>query len=524
LEELAVCLTRAGRAIDPRQIQNLDLISLRSTRLVEFVGPRVRFSLPIFQQWFAAQAVLSGRVSAAEFIADVRSFGRWRYVLAVAVASGTHETMTPVLEQVAAWNPGAAAWVLGEGKNAALDVGELPLLSEPILLGEEIRRAMKAWLQGLGPIGQALYPAAIVGGSGSATLEDVQLSISWNGQGGHIMWTPKPHPDAPNVVDANGNWNRHSNGSVIAHAIGEVIPETWVWDYTLKLLTTNDRIASALQSRELLLAATKSAGIAHKEDFAWSVLVALEESEFYPFPLTEEVLERAIERAQSEAKQNSQDWVERNGLRIRMAFYEQLVQKVRDEGDRVLNDIWPGPDLAPGEGTFGYSEEQIFKRARAVHEAAAEVYEELRISLLPGFDRMLGHAATFPAVMEGYIRHDRTAMGGDFGITSLDYWFRVVREPNRNDAPPLVFNLVPSKVDSKRWDEDRLSEVWATLDRRRNQDPTGSVFEIATYAGTTLDPSFFGRRPATHVAIQWLLQDLQGLRWVTSISPTIRIR
>jgi len=51
----------------------------RSSRLItDDPHDTVTFSLLIFQQWFAAQAILDGTVSAQDVVADVASFNRWR--------------------------------------------------------------------------------------------------------------------------------------------------------------------------------------------------------------------------------------------------------------------------------------------------------------------------------------------------------------------------------------------------------------------------------------------------------------
>lgn len=522
LEELAIALTRTGRAVDPRLLKGVDIVSLRSTRLVEFSGLRVRFALPIFEQWFAAQAVLSGKVPASEFTSDLRGFARWRYVLAVAISSGTHETISPVLGELARWNPGAAAWILLEGKSSGLDADPMPLVEEPKALGEEIIHAAEAWLQGLGPVGSALYPLALSSGVNAASLDDVQLMVSWDGDQGWVAWRPCTDPGAPRVMDSSSLSMGKSRPSV-AHSIRDPIGESWVWDYTLSLLTHGDRLASVLQSRNTLVALTREESVVRREDFAWCVAVALEVSEFYPFRLTQAMLDQASSRARLEAADRSQTWVSRNGLSIPLSFYARLELELDDKGEELLNDIWPDRDLAnPDEGTMGYSEGGIIRRARTVYEAAAQAYEEIRESLLPSFGRILGHAATFPAVMEGEIQHEHDGIGGDFGLTSIDYWFRTIRNEAETDAPPLVFNLLAVSEKSKSWED--LSEVWDALGARRKQDPTGSVFEISTYMGRTLEPTFFGRRPATHIAIQWLLHDLHELGWVERIPPVLHLK
>jgi hypothetical protein len=116
LESLAVALTRTG--VDGLSFSDRQIA--RSSRLVAD-GPdgSVLFSLPIFQHWFAAQAILAGDVPAAEVVADVLSFNRWRWAAAVAALSAPGaEAVEDLLGTWVAGNPGAAAWVINEAFSA----------------------------------------------------------------------------------------------------------------------------------------------------------------------------------------------------------------------------------------------------------------------------------------------------------------------------------------------------------------------------------------------------------------------
>lgn len=522
LEELAIALTRTGRAVDARLLRGMNLVSLRSTRLVEFSGMRVRFSLPIFEQWFAAQAILSGRVPTTDYTSDLQAFAKWRYVLAIAVSSGTHETMSPILNKLARWNPAAAAWVLREGKHSKLEPYSLPLLSDdPKALGDEIIRAVEAWLCGLGPAGRALYPMAVALPSSAPNLDNLQLMISWNGDRGWVGWKPREDKNGPSVlVNADPSIVGRARPHIF-HSIQLPVHESWVWDYTFDLLTHGDKIASLLLSQVALTTLSKDPSVINREDLAWRAATVLGVSEFTPVRLTQASLKQAAEHARQEAAELSRDYVIRANLSVPLSVYTELEEVVVREGEELMNDPWPGPDLAPAEGTRGYSDTRISERAKAVYEAAAIAYEEVRQALLPKFGKMLGHSATFPAVMEGEIRHEQGAMGFDYGLTSLDYWFRPVRGP-RVPVAPLAFNLHLTDQHARSWDD--LAEVWDTLAAHRNNDRFGSVFEIASYMGQTLDPAFFGRRPATHVAVQWLLDDLRKLGWVTKTYSLAQVR
>ncbi len=163
LETLAVALTRTGG--DGLPFSNRQIA--RSSRLVAD-GPNgsVLFSLPIFQHWFAAQAILTGEVPAAEVVADALSFNRWRWAAAVtALSAPGAEAVDNLLRTWVAGNPGAAAWVI----NAAFsghrdwrteDDEDLDAKTS----GARLLQALRTWTDALGPLADGVLPLPVVQG------------------------------------------------------------------------------------------------------------------------------------------------------------------------------------------------------------------------------------------------------------------------------------------------------------------------------------------------------------------------
>jgi Phage integrase family len=163
LESLAVALTRTG--VDGLSFSDRQIA--RSSRLVAD-GPdgSVLFSLPIFQHWFAAQAILAGDVPAAEVVADVLSFNRWRWAAAVAALSAPGaEAVEDLLGTWVAGNPGAAAWVINEAFSGHRDwrtEGDEDLDAETS--GARLLRALRTWTKSLGPLADGVLPSPVVQG------------------------------------------------------------------------------------------------------------------------------------------------------------------------------------------------------------------------------------------------------------------------------------------------------------------------------------------------------------------------
>jgi hypothetical protein len=163
LKNLAVTLTGTsgdGLSFSDRQVA-------RSSRLVaDGPGGSILFSLPIFQHWFAAQAILTREVQAAEVVADAVSFNRWRWAAAVALLSAPGaESVDGLLRTWVAGNPGAAAWILKEAFSGCRDWRtqddeDLDARTS----GARLLHALRTWTDALGPLADGVLPRPVVQG------------------------------------------------------------------------------------------------------------------------------------------------------------------------------------------------------------------------------------------------------------------------------------------------------------------------------------------------------------------------
>lgn len=163
LENLAVALTRTGRdglTFSDRQVA-------RSSRLItDGRNGEVSFSLPIFQHWFAAQAILTGDVAPSEVVTDALSFNRWRWAAAVAALSAPSAAAADAL--MGSWvagNPGAAAWIISEAFTGRRDWrtdDDEPL--DPSTSGARLLTALRSWTDALGPLADGVLPFPLTSG------------------------------------------------------------------------------------------------------------------------------------------------------------------------------------------------------------------------------------------------------------------------------------------------------------------------------------------------------------------------
>jgi hypothetical protein len=511
LELLALETVRAGSAIDPRAVLGLSTRALTGSSVTVFDGPRVRFVLPIFEQWFAAQAVLSRKVEPTEFSNTDVGFARWRYVLAVALAIGTHETITPSMDHLARTNPAGAAWVVREGVRTDLSRPVARLGEDAAFLGQQIWDAMAAWMDGLGIMSPVLGPGIGLGTRSPGTLAGVRLVVDLSSDGRvTVGWFQRPDEGMPAVstvlpdreslrhLPQRLSWGPGPNS------------EAWAWAYTLEHMN-HKALTASLRDGDFLAAATPLAGVIRAEYHAWLAVHVLGFNDVWPLRISPDAALGKIDDLLAKITAGGATMITVKRFRVEESWLREMRAAI-ESGATPFEDIWPNPDLeANFAGANAYSPERALERANAVYAGAALAYEDLRQELFPKCGRLLARAATFPALIEGTFESGTDGpWGGDFGFASIGCWFRPVRDASQ--SVPLVGNLKWGNLEHS-WASDGDDEAFSTFMKRRHEDPVGSAFELTSVVEAVVHNSFWGRRPATHIAVDWLLDDLKALGW-----------
>jgi ribosomal protein S18 acetylase RimI-like enzyme len=513
LARLAVETVRFGRGVDPHAVLGLSMGELTASRLVRYDGKRVQFSLPLFEQWFAAQGVLSGVVSPSEFCASEVDFARWRYVLAIAFSTGTHESVWPWMEHLVRWNPGAAGWVVGEGRRSGLGtIGEQPKVDVDVL-AQRIWNAREAWAEALGVMSPVVNPRGFMGHVDPGSIDGLQLHVDDIGSGRVVVtWRVKPNSASPNVISGDALNRSNLRPPYVFFERSILDQESWSWSHTFETMGSKG-LVEVLTSGLILHRLCPRDGIVDREWQSWLATRVLGIHEFSPRKLSSEEAIDRLGRLLRNPPGDVERKVQIDQLSVPIEWVQSLLDRVSSAGVDAIGDLWPSPDIEGAIGSRAYSPDRALARANAVFAAAGDAYEELRITLFPKFGRILEHAASFPAVLEGFFASGRDdPLGSDFGFSSVEYWFRPVR--NEDPGRPLRAALRWDEVGRpSRWDNDEARDVFIT---RRQIDPLGSAFESTSVMSSIVDSSFWGRRPATHLAVDWLLSDLKKLAWIKS--------
>lgn len=134
---------------------------LLDSRLVVQYENGLKFPLPALTQWFAAQALNSGKISVEELVGDLEKLELWQYPLVIATGILNSDRVTEILTPIVEQHPFIAAEIVREAlSNQFRVVYRTRDFSMPSALetGHRVRHAMRAWCKGLGQLGQLISP------------------------------------------------------------------------------------------------------------------------------------------------------------------------------------------------------------------------------------------------------------------------------------------------------------------------------------------------------------------------------
>ncbi|MFE3280293.1 hypothetical protein [Nocardia sp. NPDC059239] len=432
-------------------------MKLHASPLLKLVGERrYRFSLKVFEQWFAAQSLLDSEVDVDEVVYDIATFNRWRYVLAIVLAAGSPTKADRVMIALTRWNPGAAAWVVAEALRT-------PVQRTPSSvefsgdLAPRFRTAVSAWLTGLGTLSGCLGQISWREIELSDPLADITLAVNIANDSRTLTtsWLSSDLVDGRRLPPTAAN-----PGSYIGLTSVQILSEpvvtaaNWVW------ARAQDDLSHMLDGSwvRLALSQVPADGVVHRELTA-----------SLPFQVTSEGIE-----------------------------------------PKEPTDIWPGPDVSPTPTAWGgYSEQRIYERTVAVLKGAMDAYLELVSSGFPKFGDTLGHHATMPLEFEGamYYQSGNTLM---FREPGFRYWLRPIGRPAHaapsDNTVSLTLNGDFDDFNDYRDDRHTIFERYAS------ENPELEPFlRFSAHSGRV---GVLESRPATQIALGWLWQDLQRLRWI----------
>lgn len=469
---------------------------LIDSRLVHQNDGTIDFALPIFREWYAARAVLEGTTPVEEIDLDS---DRWIIPLSIAAHSENSPMAQGVMQHLASTNPSVASEVLREDEWAWYSGGKVPSLPMTAVgVGEEIRRAMVAWSDGLGPLFNIIGPTNSDSEESLSTLgvrfDGDRLAISWYCGSDHLPPVVE-FTDDYNPIRANADWEMRKDWPTFS--IGAVPPtELWSWVETKSSLVQN--LSEALQHRRLSYDVPDAV-----KELAWAfALDCSNASSLYEGPIQASAVLERIQRLPNDPRTTLGTlggvyvWDE---IEIVRDYLSRLCAGGRD----TISDPWPTSDLQFSSSSVWsrFSDQRLLERTAAIYSGALRIYQATVEQWFAPFVDRLRLYRLLPVRLEGSLeRLPRRGME----IPWLD-WEPVILQSNEPSYVSFVFGA----RNNERWQSDDFfatqKDAFASL--RQGDSERLALFRRSS----ALDVD---ARPATKLAYEWLHDELRGFSWV----------
>lgn len=153
----AACVDRGGPVRATDVATTAEIVRLRQTGLVLERAGATSISLQILTEWFAARALESGLVDFRQLGSDFARLERWRYPLAIAVATFGYARVQEIFSTIAVAAPGFASQVVSQALAYSTIRQEAPP-TPPSHFAEQMRDTMASWVAGIGKLASLIAP------------------------------------------------------------------------------------------------------------------------------------------------------------------------------------------------------------------------------------------------------------------------------------------------------------------------------------------------------------------------------
>jgi len=522
LLKLAVSLTGSNGTSDDLTFRERQ--QAVSTRLVNGEeGAPVRFSLPIFEQWFAAQALLASPPTVEEALAGPRSFDRWRWAIAIAVMSGNDDQVDDLVEACLHMNPGAGAWVVAQvaqGWGRTVRPGEGMIL-DPSTSPGRLLRATRTWVDAVGDLAPGVFPVA-------SPADPVKLGVRVRGDRLDRAWSLRPGPVDQVVAlpDSVAPFAGQDPEWVGLHAGLPPQGAAWPWE------TRRDDIAkSILPLLEGNVVLGPDGGVWHHEArYRVARIVTGNRSVLHP-PMdrdeTIDTLEDTLARAGDDI--DSARFVI-NGKSVEAPQLTDLHSWLKTQTFTHFRRPVPAPDqgFAPSSGGGWvrdlFSNEQLVRFTSEVYGNACQAYEEMADSWFSSFGWSLGMNACRPFGVLGKIRSGRSErLGNAPGLEYYEVPMDILIEEIRNRDDLVVsrngraaIGLIDADERDEWWDSPNW---WTRLRGWAEEHDMESPFWALGGGSTVIHCGH--DRPASLRAAHWMWGDLRRLNLTSGTFPQL---
>jgi len=519
LTTLAVNLTESGSGRDGLTFAERQ-VALSSTVVEERSG-LLEFSLPIFQQWFAAQYLLANLPAVDEIASEAAPFDRWRWALAVAGVAADEDQLDELLERALRGNPGAGSWLLSriaEGHRWYRAPTDSRL--DYSTASARLLRTARCWTSALGPLATRLLPIEAIDDpiTIGVRVDGVRVGIGWSAASSdqdQVLLLPE---EVNAFAQRVGAWTWIRDGTV---------PEGIEWPWMVMRDIAVGPIASLLAADPVF---GPEGGIwqAESEYQVARLLVRQPSHRFSPIP-TKDVLDAAaplLDLVEREALDVDHTTLKLGRHTVELHVVSTLVQRLRATGDASVTRPSPSPDaLHGGEFTSWpleqYTSEGLLRFHAEVLSQACQAYEEAAASVMGNFAWSLSTASSSPlgAVAEVTYSEERF---GDFRSFVLTYALvprSAVQALRANGDDHVTISEDGRVIVRLGTPTNRFGSSWVDglVDHARPSSTAVAFQQLVTHR--TIEDFTRHARPASELAASWIWSDLSSLGLTTGTGP-----
>jgi hypothetical protein len=456
---------------------------LLQSRLVVRDWDLVRFGLPILTQWFAAQALIHGLRTSNELLDNTVLLDRWRYALAIAVATTSSNKVDALLEPLARSQPGFASVVIAEAvRQWSAEEDEFAI--ESLDAARALRTAFVAWDEGLSPISHELFPHE---DDGDVATVAASAGRGWVDGGWYLGESPPSErvarfPPSANLLRPIPDWDVRKGSKASGQG-------AWHWHWTLDLARAD---LNSLVAHPRFLCQRG----ALRDEATWvAALDAMGRGSLSHEPVPLRDLHDRLDPLPPGAL------FQRAGGRVfDVDVVRERLKEIADAGSDVLLPPWPAPDLShSGSGRIWgvYSDSRQLERVRAVYRAAMIAYEDFVRTWFPRLAMRLATCVTLPARLVGdFVPGERV---GD-SVPVLKWYLEPLSEGAENEVDIELRDPLARQVDPRRVHEHLVA----------------ARPDAAGWIGATVHHGIadvFQGDPLTELVLEWLRRDLRDVKW-----------
>ena len=495
----ATTVSQSGRVSRSEAGKPPQVATLLGSRFLEEEAGAIRFSLPLLEEFFAAQALIHDQALVDAALSSETEFEKWRGPLGIALALMTWSAVSHVIGRAAKSLPGAV-WKLASSSFSGAsnpDVA-LPLPSDSES-EDRIGQSLSNVLRALGP---ASEHTALVDGNGDALPVGV---VTGGGRMSLAVWTPGSlRPPTKQTIHAG--WHGPSDWS-----FEQVQPAYFaeqVWPIATAIDLIDRGLTPLLESGGFAVSDQHAAWPERRYEIS---RILADNASLITAPIAKvEIVDALTPLREAEGLRGLINYMyvsDRNRARRRLLIWEEELRQYLDEFDSTesaeIPGPWTPPDQLHGSGwTWGlWSEEAWLRLIEEVYECALASYGDVVDRWFAPLKPFLGIGAMWPVELRVKVGFMGEASG-------------------KPGCPVMTGRFVPLQPGTKPrvtfTDEGfRFLGDWSPPEEERDLmeefHPGGSAWSRWMGSFQSADIGCTGSAPALEIAYNWLIADLAAL-------------